>query len=76
MFYLFMAMFWYGLFTAHMGVALMCFALSLFMLHCAKRMHEQELAWLNSPDNAKQPADALDLLDSTGSECCVSGYRP
>ncbi len=76
LFYIFMAFFWYGLITNLMGAALLSFALALFILYCAKRMEREQQAWLNSPDSAKEPPDALVLLDSTGSECCASGYRP
>ncbi len=69
LFYIFMAMFWYGLFTGLMGAALISFLVALFVLHSAKRMQAQETAWLSVPDNAKQPPDALALLVKAESEC-------
>ncbi len=76
LFYTFMAMFWYGLLVGPIGAGLISLVLSLFILYCDKRMQAIDAAWLDNPVNAKQPPDALALLDRAGSECMAHTFHP
>jgi len=69
LFYIFMFLFWYGLTTGFVGAALISFAWALLVRWACKSMHAQEQAWLNDPDNAKEPPDTHAMLSRAGCEC-------
>jgi hypothetical protein len=75
MFYLFLSLAVYGLFTAHPGAALLAAFSAFFFRHCKRVMHKQEQAWLNDPVNATKPPDTQVLLDRAGVECSGPDHR-
>lgn len=71
LFYIFIALCWYGILTIQLGAAVISLLVAVFVLYCGKVIAADEA----HPDNAATPPDAAVLLDKAGVECSDPTFR-
>lgn len=69
LFWIFMAMTWYGILVGPLGAGLLSLACAVLVHWASLRFAQQDRAYWADPSNAPKPRCTLEELDRAGVEC-------